>query len=303
MKIAFAIFTLMIILIVSCTKSDNQPNTNPILTDTLKPSVTKVDTSTLVKSRWIYYYDASGTVITDSTYDSLIYDNQRRYIQWSTANFKANHFDTVGWTFLSNRTLYSYRQYDKGSPEILSNATYYLNAKNLIDSMILTSKTFGVSAGQDAYAYKYYYYNKANQDSLEKESQGQYNGGPPYNSTLNYYYTGSNLDSTIDHDNLNEIDQVNYYSNGNNTAVKWYFGGVQAGIEQFTFSTIPSSGLYVLHANNELESGYTSVTIPANPSSSYTGVETYQIDSANRVRVRTLAVNGVLNEKDVYTYY
>ncbi len=45
MKTAFAIYATIIILTVSCKKSNDQINTPPV-TDTTKPPVVNVDTST-----------------------------------------------------------------------------------------------------------------------------------------------------------------------------------------------------------------------------------------------------------------
>ncbi len=98
MKIVFAIFTTLIILTVSCKKSNDQINTPPV-TDTTKPPVVNVDTSTLLKSDQEYSY--SGTVIVDSELTQWTYDDQRRITQKTYAFGSSN--DTTRYTYLNDR--------------------------------------------------------------------------------------------------------------------------------------------------------------------------------------------------------
>ena len=299
MKIALTVCTALIILSVSCKKSNDQINTPPVVTDTIKPPVIKVDTSTLLKSSWVYSYDATGTAITDSAYQEWIYDDQRRIIQNTTNS--SNHIDSFSYTFLSDRYLVSWHSYNDRSLSVISNAIYYQHVKNRTDSILTIGKSYGVIAGQDANYFTYFYYNQANQDSLEKNTQIGVNGGGTYHTSINYYYTGASLDSTVSLGIDGKLSDVSYFLNGNRTVEKWYFSGTQAGIEQFTYSSIATGGLNVVFRNDKLQSGYTSVTIPA--TTTYTGTYTYQMDSANRVKVMLTNINGNVTLKQVFTYY
>ena len=92
MKLIPTVCIILLMLSVSCKKSNDQPNSPPSVTDTTKPDVVKVDTSTLLKSMLDYIYDVSGTIITDSSLTEWKYDNQRRIVQQSLK--VGTHIDT-----------------------------------------------------------------------------------------------------------------------------------------------------------------------------------------------------------------
>ena len=298
MKIPFAICMFLFLLSVSCKKSNDQINTPPVITDTTKPPVVKVDTSTLLKSIWAYSYDASGTVITDSSNQNWKYDDQRRVIQQTT--YAGSHVDTFSYTYLNDRYLVDFHVYDNGSPLGVSNYVYYQHVKNRTDSMLLTSTGYGLLAGQNANNATYYYYNQAGQDSLEKGFQNS-TGQPQYKTTLNYYYTGANLDSTVHRDNNGQLTDINYFTDGNRTVTNWYYSGTAGGVEHLTYSNIPVGGLYVLFSDPKLISETISAPIPAGNVDTET--YTYQLDSANRVVVMSQSTGGRITLKKVFTYY
>ncbi len=298
MKLTFAIGSFLLLIAVSCKKSNDQPVTPPIVTDTTKTPIVKVDTSTLLKSSTTYYYDASGAVINDSSYMDWKWDDQRRIIQ--NSSFAGGHVDTFQYTYFNDHYAVSFNVYENGSPSLKSNYVYYLDTKDRPDSLLLHSVGYGLQAGQIGTSATYYYYNQNGQDSLEKSSNST-SGGPIYKSTLNYYYTGQNLDSTIARDTNGQLSDVSYYSDGNHTVDNWYYSGVQAGTEHLTYSDIPSAGLYVLFRNSKLVSNTTSMNIPSG--TTYLESETYQMDAANRVMSMLLYDGGKLLQKQVFTYY
>ena len=198
MKIAFAICMTLIILSVSCKKYNQQVNTAPAITDTSKPPVNNVDTSTLLKSSMTYNYDASGTVVTDSSLTQWRYDDQRRVV--SMTSEAGGYQDTAKYTYLNDHyTVNTHISYN-GSVVLISNDIFYQHLKNRTDSIISTSTGYGAQAGNYSSSEIYFYYNQANQDSLEKTFVSN-NGAAPIALTLNYFYTGTNLDSTIARDN------------------------------------------------------------------------------------------------------
>lgn len=301
MKIAFAICTTLIILTVSCKKTNDQINMPPVLTDTIKPPVTKVDTSTLLKLWTLYAYDATGTVITDSSQTKWVYDDQRRIVQRTTD--AGSHIDTSAYTYLSDRYLVYWHVFNPGS-ELISHSVYYQHEKNRTDSIVGTSIGYGIEAGSNTSA-TYYYYNQAGQDSLEKVFQAGY--GSLY-TTLNYFYTDANPDSTVLRDNAGKLTDISYYSDGNQTVDKWYTSGAPGGVEHISYSNISTGGLQVIFKNSKLISGTISVidSAPtnANPGATYTSTYTYIMDASNRVAVMSLYnTSNVLYQKYVFTYY
>jgi hypothetical protein len=299
MKIAFTVCMTLIILSVSCKKSNEQTNTSPVVTDTVKPPVVKPDTSTLLKMCWTYNYDASGTVIIDSLHNQWTYDNQRRVVQVTSEAY--GYTDTLTYTYLNDRYITSENSYSNGSLVLATNTVFYQHLKNHTDSILSTSAGYGIQAGYLPDGATYYSYNQANQDSVEKSYIIDH-GAISYRSSLNYFYTGTNLDSTINLDNNGKLNDVRYFTDGNQTTDYWYNAGVQAGVEHFTYSNISSGGLYIIYRTSRLMSGYTSVSIPAG--TTFTEVDTYQLDSANRVTAMLIYRNSSsLTQKQVFTYY
>src|SRR5258707_11962296 len=113
MKLIPAVCIFLLMLSVSCKKSNNQPNTAPPVTDTTKSPVVKVDTSTLLKSVWYYYLDGTGTIVTDSSHEEWTYDNQRRIVQQSSES--SVHVDTFFYTYYTDRYTNVFHAYNNGA--------------------------------------------------------------------------------------------------------------------------------------------------------------------------------------------
>jgi hypothetical protein len=164
-----------------------------------------------------------------------------------------------------------------------------------------TSAGYGIQAGYHPDVTAYYYYNQANQDSLEKTFYIDH-GVVSFKYSLNYFYSGANLDSTVNRDNNGELTDLRYFTGGDQTTDYWYNNGVQAGVMHFSYSDIPAGGLYAIYRTSRLMSGYTSVPIPGG--STFTEVDTYQMDSVNRVTAMLIYRNSSnLSQKQVFTYY
>src|SRR6266404_3387705 len=128
MKLILAVCISLLMLSVACKKSNDQPNTAPPVTDTTKSPVVKVDTSTLLKSMLGYFYDASGTTITDSSLMEWKYDDQRRIVQLITK--VASHIDTLFYTYLSDRYTTDDHSYTSGSYVGGLHTVYYQHLRN-----------------------------------------------------------------------------------------------------------------------------------------------------------------------------
>ena len=76
--------------------------------------------------------------------------------------------DTANYTYLNDRyTVNTHISYN-GSLVLISNDIFYQHLKNHTDSIVSTSTGYGVQAGNYSSSEIYFYYNQANQDSLEK---------------------------------------------------------------------------------------------------------------------------------------
>ena len=303
MKTAFPVCAALIILSVSCKKTNDQMNPpSPVTIDTTKPPVVKIDTSTLLKSSRTYSIDAGGTISGDSSLELWSYDDQRRMTMDSSYSYSAQHLWFATNTYLSDRYLTKLIVSDSGHLTEVVNSIYYQHLQNRTDSMTLTSTGYGQLAGQTGSNVSYYYYNAAGRDSLIKQTQNSSISAGPTISLLKYYYTGANLDSTINRYNQNVFVEVKYYSNGNRTMDELFSSGMLVGRANYTFSNVPSGGLYILNYNYNanLVSGMTAST-PSSPVETET--YTYQMDSVNRVVAMISTRNGVVYQKQVYTYY
>lgn len=299
MKIAFTIFATLVVLFISCKKSNEQTNTAPVVNDTIKPPVIKPDTSTLVKSSTIYNLDAAGINPLDSTFYDWTYDNQRRIVHQTFAG--ASYTDTFNYTYLTDRYIVNSNAYLQGDLALVTNAIYFQQLKDHTDSIISTSIGYGVQAGVNTTTATYFYYNQSGQDSVEK-SYNVINPSSYFSYSVNNYYTGSNLDSTVGRDNNGKLTYVKYFTAGNMSAESTYNNDVQTGAVIFTYSDISSGGLFITLGASKLLTGYTSVTIPA--TTTFTESNTYQFDSANRVMVIMRDHHGISpNQKEVFTYY
>lgn len=299
MKIAFTISMILIIMSVSCKKSNEQTNTDPVVVDTLKPPIIKADTSTLLKLSWTYNYDSTGTVIIDSNHTQWMYDNQRRIVQ--TASEAYGYTDTLTYTYLNDRYTTSENSYYNGSLVLATNIIFYQHLKNHTDSVLATSAGYGVQAGYHPDVATYYYYNQTDLDSVEKTYYIDH-GVVSFNSSLNYFYTGTSLDSTAGRDGNGNLTFVNYFTNGNVKTNFWYSGGVLAGVANFSYTNIPSGGLFIVYRNSNLWSGYTSV--PVSGGTTFSENDTYQMDSTGRVTAMLIHRNSTsLSQKQVFIYY
>jgi hypothetical protein len=289
MKLIPAVCICLLMLSVSCKKSNDQPNTPPPVTDTTKSPVVKADTSTLLKSMLTYYYDASGTAVADSSFMEWKYDNQRRTAQLITVF--GTSMDTLFYTYSNNGYTTDDRVYNNGSLSRTQHAIYYQHLPNRTDSVI---KEGGVSL--------YYYYNQFGQDSLEKQVYGVGNPNPTI-EIINYYYTGQNLDSTIDRQN-GLLYGIYYYTNGNMTGSNLYTldaNNILETIDHYTYTNIPLGGLKIYVTGSTLMSG---VAI-TNVSNGTISVETntYQLDAANRITQLTANNNQPYFQKSFFSYY
>ncbi len=299
MKIAFVLCMTLIILSVSCKKYNQEVNTTPIVTDTTKLPMIKVDTSTLLKLCWTYNYDTSGTVIVDSIHSQWTYDDQRRVVQTTSEAY--GYSDTLTYTYLNDRYTKSENSYYNGSLVLATNTVFYQHLKNHTDSILSTSAGYGIQAGYHPDVTTYYYYNQANQDSLEKTFYIDH-GVVSFKYSLNYYYTGANLDSTVNRDNNGKLNYIEYFSEGDPLSESNYLNDVVAGTITFTYSNIPSGGLYFMYRTTKLMSGYVSAAVPGTVNLVET--DTYQMDSVNRVTAMLIYRNSSsVSQKQVFTYY
>jgi hypothetical protein len=300
MKISFALCMILVMLTVSCKKSNEQTNTLPVV-DTVKPPVISPDTSTLVKSSTIYNLDAAGINPVDSTFYHWTYDNLRRIVNQTFAG--ANYNDTFYYTYLNDRYVISSNSYLQGALVLKTNVIYFQQLKDHTDSIITTSVGYGIQAGVDVTTATYFYYNQSGQDSLEK-SYNVINPSSYFSYSVNNYYTGSNLDSAIGRDNNGKLTYIKYFTGGKMSAESTYGNGndIQTGALSFTYSDISSGGLFISLGASKLMTGYTSVTMPA--TNTFTESNTYQFDSVQRVTVILRNHHGSSpNQKQVFTYY
>jgi hypothetical protein len=286
MKLIPAVCILMLMLSVSCKKSNDQPNTPPAVTDTTKPPVVKADTSTLLKSVLSYTYDASGTTIADSSLITWKYDDQRRVVQMIT---KAdNYIDTLFYSYLNDRFTTDDYKYISGSLKGVVHTVYYQHVRNRNDSVISPGSRI------------YYYYNQSGQDSLER----QFDGTDVLPTTqANHYYTGQNLDSVI-YLYYGMLSSIGYYTNGNLTEYDLYTLDASNVLEitnQVTYTNIPLGGLNVYIGGVNLRSGTKVVRIDNGSTS--VEADTYQLDSAGRVRLWTSNEGQPYFLKYFFSYY
>jgi hypothetical protein len=298
MKIVFIICAMLIMFTFSCKKSNDQINTPPVVTDTTKSPVVKVDTSTLLKSQ-IIFANYSGTAFLDSELFQWTYDDQRRVTQKTNAyNSSLNgttdiYVDTTRFTYLNDRYIQSTIYYKNGSVRATTNIVYYLGLKNRVES---------ISNGPT-----YFYYNQENQDSLEMYFSNI--NGLEY--SVNYFYTGVNLDSATVRDADGKLNNVGYFSEGNLTSLSYYNNDILTGLTNYTYTNISGRGLdnanlyqiisYFTYRTTNLVSGNSYVTFP--PSYTHTSSYTYEQDAAGRVTTIISSTDGIVDQKNVFTYY
>jgi hypothetical protein len=287
MKLIPAVCIFLLTLSVSCKKSNDQPGTPPSITDTTKPPVVKVDTSTLLKSMLDYSYDASGTTIKDSTLMEWKYDDQRRIVQQIT-KFDT-HIDTLFYNYLNDGYTTDVRTYIGGSLQGVIHTVYYQHLQNRTDSVITNS------------GYRtYFYYSQAGQDSLEIQWFAT-NQMPLVQ--VNYYYTGQNLDSSIIRDD-GILSSIGYYTNGNMSEYDLYTLDANNVLEitnHITYTNIPVGGLNVYFSGTTLRSGSTVFRIDSGTSAVET--DSYQLDAANRVTLWIVNNNQPDFKKYLLTWY
>jgi hypothetical protein len=311
MKTEFVICATLIILTVSCKKSNDQINTPPV-TDSTKPPVVNVDTSTLLKSDQEYGY--SGTNVVDSALMQWTYDDQRRVTQKTYVYFNSN--DTTKYTYLNDRYVETLYGYTKGSLRAISNTVYYLGTENRVDSFLTSLTGYGIEVGSNYYTASYFYYNQENQETLEMYFSGV-QGARSLGDSRNYFYTGVNLDSAtvwfIDPvSGISVSHDIDYYSEGNLTSEFSYTNGVLDGRSNITYTNIPTGGLYIADTTPSgwppisyrrpyLMSENTGDSPPLINTQTYS--YTYELDAANRVKTMVESTNGVVYQKHVFTYY
>jgi hypothetical protein len=312
LKIAFVIFTALIIFTFSCKKSNDHINTPPVVTDTSKPPVINVDTSTLLKSQIIYSYayDVSGNLTSfDSSKYQWIYDDQRRVTQRTFAYVtKLNlaidsELDVTKYTYLDDRYIESTNYYKNGSLRAATNTVYYRHIENHIDSISFSSNPS-----------TYFYYNQNNQDSLEMNFNYIF-GMPTLEDSIQYFYTGVNLDSIV-YTGINEgpagnFTDVYHFSEGNLISYLTYSNGLLTSVTNYTSTNILSKKMcaadpvyfgapfdekatYLISGSNSV------VYYPTTTSSSSF---TYQQDAAERITTLVSSRDGQIWQKQVFTYY
>lgn len=318
MKAPFALCTALIILSFSCKKTNDQINTHPV-NDTTKPPVVNVDTSTLLKSMREYGY--SGTIIVDSELMQWTYDDQRRMKQQTYAfgdsnDRIGNSNDTIRFTYLNDRYIQTFDGYTKGSLRAISNRVYYLGSKGRVDSIISSITGYGIEAGSNSSSATYYYYNQENQEILTTGLSAIQGGS--LEDSVNYYYTGMNLDSATEWNPNPYPDpgmqkyRVSYFSDGNLTSQTYLSSDVfSSGVSTFTYTNIPIGGFFAgatlsptppfFYPATKLLSG--STFVPTVIVDVQTTLYTYELDAANRVTVMTSNTNGNPDYKKVFTYY
>lgn len=311
MKIILAICTTLIFLTISCKKSNDQVNTPPVVTDTTKPPVVNIDTSTLLKSQLIYSYsyDVSGNLTSfDSAEYQWMYDDQRRITQQTFAYVthltlsNDSELDVTKYTYLNDRYIKSTSQYSNSSLKGISNTAYYGSLERT-DSVVLSSGTE-----------VYYYYNQENQDSLEMHFNYIF-GVPTLEDSIRFFYTGVNLDSII-YTGINtgpvgNRDDVYHFSGGSLISYSSFVDGVLTSVTNYTSTNIMSKGMKVVepvYFGSEysdkatyLISGSNSVVY--NPTIRYSSSFTYQQDAANRIMSLVSIQDGKVWQKQVFTYY
>jgi hypothetical protein len=288
MKLIPAACIFLLMFSVSCKKSNDQPNTPPPVTDTAKIPVVKVDTSTLVKTMREYFYDASGTTITDSLLQEWQYDNLRRVVQQALKT--STYTDTMFYTYFNDHYIRD-EHYHTSSSQYVIHTVYSQHLQNRMDSVI-------ASNGNNTY----YYYNQLGQDSVEKQMSSTDNPASPAFST-NYYYTGQNLDSAIFRW-YGRLSNIYHYTNGNMTENDFYTldaNSVLEAINKITYTDIPVGGLRVCVGTSKLKLGSSLVYFDRN--ASYVETNTYQMDAANRVAVWLVDEHQDDFHKYLFSYY
>ena len=301
MKIVFIICAMLVMLTFFCKKSNDQINTPPV-TDTAKPPVINIDTSTLLKSDQEYSY--TGTVIVDSELKQWTYDDHRRITQMTYAFVNSN--DTTRYTYLNDRYIATFEGYTKGSLRSISNTIYYLGPANRVDSILTSSTGYGIEAGTNPSYATYYYYNQENQDTLEMYLSSSQGALSLYYS-VNYFYSGVNLDSAIILDVfegqggiLNYTKYVDNFSKGNLITESEYDNNVFSYVKNCNYTNIPTGLLDITNTQFAGILSYRNTNLISEIGrSSYV----YEQDAANRVTSMIWSIDGVPQQKHVFTYY
>ncbi len=234
----------------------------------------------------------------DSELTQWTYDDRRRITQKTYAFGSSN--DTTRYTYLSDRYIKTFDGYTKGSLRAISNTVYYLGLKDRIDSISSSTTGYGMETGTNYNSTTYYYYDQNNQDTLEMDAHS------PQNS-VRYFYSGVNLDSAIvlnvfegEGGTLNSIKYVDHFFKGNLISQSEYDNDVFAYVTNYNFTNIPTGvmditntqiGANLSFRNTNLISGFNTISY------------TYEQDAANRVTSMIWSVDGVAEQKHVFTYY
>jgi hypothetical protein len=141
MKLIPAVCICLLVLSISCKKSNDQPNTPPPATDTAKIPVVKVDTSTLVKTMREYIYDPSGTTIADSLLEEWQYDNLRRVTQQALKT--STNTDTMFYTYFNDHYTRD-EHYHTSSSQYVIHTVYNQHVQNRTDSIIPATETMSI---------------------------------------------------------------------------------------------------------------------------------------------------------------
>lgn len=298
LKFRFAVLVIIVLIFSACKKTGIESAPVPPVTDTAKP-VIPMDTSTLLKTSRTYIFDAGDSTIIDSSVYQWTYDNQRRIVQQSFEGLGISAL--FNYTYLGDRFTINSITYNNGSLVLKSDVTYFQHVSGKTDSILSSSTGYGVQAGSLSNVITYYYYNLAGQDSLEKAFDITH-GTPVSFYSLNRYYTGNNLDSSIYRDGQGNLNSISWFTGGNPTASSVFANNIQTGAITFTYLDISSGGLFMESGTSRLQSTSTSVTIPATTTLLVTNI--YEFDSANRVISTTYDHHGTSPvQKEVYTWY
>ena len=257
-------------------------------------------------------YSYNGSILVDSELMQWTYDDQRRVTQMTYAFVNSN--DTTRYTYLNDRYIATFNGNTKGSLRAIRIDVYYLGPEVRVDSMLSSLTGYGIEAGTNYNSATYFNYNQENQVTLEMHFSGIQTGSYPDDS-IRYFYTGANLDSAVIWtpypDSGMQKNMVDYFSNGDLSSQPYYENNVLGGVTSFTYTNIPTGGLYIVYVTDvAFLSFFRTTHLKSESTTNYAifiGTQiysyTYELDAANRVKTMISSTNGVADQKRVFTYY
>lgn len=287
MKVAISFICILFLLASSCTKSSNSNSKS-----------SSIDSTYLPKTELSYFYDSTGTTVTDSATASWTYDSQRRLLTYYWK--RGSLLDTTVYTYSSTQSTYYFSS--TYLPNISSvNYTFYLSPQGQPDSSIATH--FNTPPASTYITYSYYDYDASGNDTAI-QSYLWMNDQKLFSGRVVNTYSNNVLTSSTSFLPDNSKTSTYLYSGGNILSDTVYLTGATLLSETYTYTTTPSGGFYgqgAFHA--QLIDSYTQTNYQT-PASSYYNKYGYTFDTYNRVSTATLKnAAGIIVEKDTYTYY